>query len=240
MYRCLFIALSCCISFQLSNAQQTQDSSTSASENFIVKKGRFFNSLTFSLDQRKAENESQLLREVIDQDRYNFTIVTSGGYAIKDNFTLGLGLAYGREQEEITFLNQDNENVTSKSVEQGFSIAPQMRNYIPIGNGMLQVLIQTELNFTFGESLERNFFMDRVDKIEGNFTDIKLGVSPGAVLFFNPNWAFEARVDVVGLSFRKETSVANNDLDNKTKIIQTGADLRINLLRLNLGVARYF
>jgi hypothetical protein len=44
-------------------------------EDFTIKKGRIYYSLTFSLDQRKAENEDQLLRQVIDQNKYDYRII---------------------------------------------------------------------------------------------------------------------------------------------------------------------
>jgi hypothetical protein len=47
---------------------------TDEPNDFRVTKGRYFGSLTFSLDQREAENEDQLLRYVIDQDRLNYRI----------------------------------------------------------------------------------------------------------------------------------------------------------------------
>ena len=154
-------------------------------ENFVVTKGRYFSTLTFSLNQRQAENEDQLLRFVIDQDRLNYRIVGSGGYAVKDNMTVGLGIGYGRQREEITFEDENGEEVTTKRLQQGLSVVPTFRNYVPLGEGKLQILVQTELGLTFGESLQRNFTTNEVDKKEGNFFEGALGVSPGAILFFD-------------------------------------------------------
>ena len=123
---------------------QGQDSDQVDSD-FLIKKGRFFTSSTFFLNQREAENEDQLFRQVINQDRYNYRIISNSGYAIKNNMTLGLSLAYGRLKEEITFLDENDQEVTSKRLEQGFSFTPTMRNYIPIGSGQLQIVVQTEL-----------------------------------------------------------------------------------------------
>jgi len=218
----------------------SQYTSPDNQDDYIIKKGRYYSSLTFSLNQRKAENEDQLLRQVVDQNRYRYRIIANGGYAIKDNFTVGLSLAYGRQKEEITFLNENDENIRSNRLQQGFSIAPNMRNYIPLGTGKLQIIVQTALGFTFGESLERVYSSTNVDKIEGDFIEIGLGVSPGVVLFFNRNWAFETRVNVAGLSTRIEEEVINNDEENRQRIEQTNIDLRLNLLELNLGVAFYF
>jgi hypothetical protein len=222
------------------NTAYTQDRSASSQEDYIVRKGRYYGALTFSLNQRKAENEDQLLRQVVDQDRYNYRIIGNGGYAIKDNFTLGLSAAYGRKKEEITFLDENDQEIRSKSLEQGFSFTPNMRNYIPIGKGKLQIIVQTQLGFTFGESLQRVYSANNVDKVEGDFLEIDLGVSPGVVLFFTRNWAFETRVNVAGLNTRIEEQVTNDDEENRQRIEQTNVDLRLNLLELNLGVAFYF
>jgi hypothetical protein len=221
-------------------ASYAQDLPPETENDYKVSKGRFYSSLTFSLDQRKAENEDQLLRQVIDQDRYDYRIIGNGGYAIKDNFTLGISAAYGRQMEEITFLDENDEEITSKRLEQGFSFAPTMRNYIPIGKGQLQILVQTELSFTFGESLRRDFYLNEIDKINGEFIEIDLGVSPGVVLFFDRNWAFETTVGIAGLSSRIEEEVVNNNEDSKQRVEETAIDLRLNLLELNLGVAFYF
>jgi hypothetical protein len=209
-------------------------------ENYVVTKGRYFSTLTFSLNQRQAENEDQLLRFVNDQDRLNYRIVASGGYAIKDNLTVGLGLGYGRQREEITFEDENGEAVTSKRLQQGLSVVPTFRNYVPLGKGNLQILIQTELGVTFGESLERITRIDDVDKIEGNFFEGRLGVSPGAILFFDRHWAFETTVGLAGLSVRVEEEVTNDMEEDRQRVVQSGVDLQLNLLQLNLGVAYYF
>lgn len=215
-------------------------SQKSEQSSYSVQKGRFFTTLNFSMDQRQAENEDQLLRYVVDQNRFNFLVRGSGGYAVKDNMTLGLGFGYGRQLEEITYLDENDLPITSKRVQQGFSVAPTMRTYVPLGSGRVQILVQTELNFTFGESLQRLFYENEVDKIESDFLDIALGVSPGAVLFFDEHWAFETTVGIVGLSTRIEEKVTNDDENNRQKVIESGADLRLNLLQLNLGIAYYF
>lgn len=230
----LSIAAFCC---SLSHAQEAPES---IDKNYKITKGRAYAALTFSLDQRKAENEDQLLRQVIDQDRFNYRIIGNGGYAIKDNMTLGLSMAYGGQRQELTSLDENDDEITSKRLQRGFSIAPNMRNYIPIGKGQLQIVVQTELGVTFGESLERIFYESEIDKIKGDFIEFSLGVSPGLILFFDRHWAFETTVGIAGLSTRVEEEVLNNDEDNKQRIEETKIDLRLNLLELNLGVAFYF
>jgi hypothetical protein len=219
--------------------QISAQSVSDTEEDFTIKKGRLYYSLSFSLDQRKAENEDQLLRQVINQDKYDYRVIGNIGYAIKDNMTLGLAGGYGRLKEEITFLDDNDDEVTSKRIEQGFSIVPNMRNYIPLGKGRLQVLIQTELGITVGESLERVFYTNEIDRIDGNFLEVNLGVNPGLLLFFDKNWAFEVTVGAAGLTTRIDESTLNNDEANRERVESTSIDLRLNILQLNLGVAFY-
>lgn len=218
---------------------QGSESDPPDSDLFITR-GRGFLNLTFSLDQKNAENENQLVREVIDQDKLDYRVTMAGGYAIKNNFTLGLGLSYGRQKEDITFINESGEEQTNRSLGQDMSFIPNFRKYIPLNKGNFQVFVQTDLRFTFGESLERRFYTSEVDKIENEFIEIRLGVTPGLVLFFTRNWALETSVGLVGLSSKWSEETINNDIENRTKIAENNLDLRINLLSLNLGVAYYF
>lgn len=220
--------------FPLAQEQNNEDI------DYGIAKGRYYTSFTFSLNTRNAENEDQLLRQVLDQERYTYRIVGNAGYAIKDNFTLGLSLGYGESKEDIRYTDDNDAELNSKRLQRGLSISPNMRNYIPIGKGKLQILVQTELGFTFGESLQRIYAVDNVDKIESDFFEFELGVSPGVALFFNKNWAFETRVNVAGFSTRVEELVTNNDEANRQRISETKIDLKLNLLELNLGVAYYF
>ncbi|MBL7471250.1 hypothetical protein [Robertkochia sediminum] len=205
----------------------------------MVAKGRFYTNLAFSLDQRNAKNEDQLLREVIDQDKLNFRISSAAGYALKDNFTIGLGLSYGRLQEDITFINEDDQEQTNCSLGHDVSFIPNIRQYVPV-NKSFQIFVQADFRFSIGEELTRKFLPNEIEKIEGNFIETRLGVTPGAVLFFNRNWAFETSVGLVGLSSKWSEETVNNDEANRARITENNIDLKVNLLSLNLGVAYYF
>lgn len=205
-----------------------------------VTKGTKYLNLSFSLDQRNAENEDQLLRQIEDQDKLDYNITLSSGFAINDNFTLGLGGSYGREREDITYINSEGAEVTSKRVGQEFSFIPNIRKYIPLGTGSFQIFVQTDLRFTYGESLQRDFLVDEIEKIETDFYQLRFGVTPGAIIFFNKNFAFETSVGLVGLSSKWSTETVNGDVDNQTKVTENNINLDINLLSLQLGVAYYF
>jgi hypothetical protein len=231
-YILLILSVFVCLQIQAQSFGDTD-------EDLTMSKGRLYYSLTFALNQRKAQNEDQLLRQVIDQNKYDYRIIGNVGYALKDNFTLGVAAGYGRLKEEITYLDDNDQEVTAKRIEQGFSIVPNMRNYIPIGKGRFQVLVQTELGITFGESLERVFYATEMDRIDGNFVEINLGVNPGLVMFFTRNWSFEVTVGAAGLRTRIDESVLNNDEGTKQRVESTDIDLQLNILQLNLGVAYY-
>jgi hypothetical protein len=161
-----------------------QQESKEDEEDYTLTKGRGYAVITFSLDQRNAENENQLLRQVIDQNKFDYRITASGGYALNDNFTIGLGFSYGRQREDITFLNEDEDEITSRSLGHDVSFIPNIRKYIPLGTGKLQIFVQTDLRVSLGESLQRNFLLTDVEKTEEEFVELRLGVQPGVVLFF--------------------------------------------------------
>ncbi len=225
--------------FLLTFLGMAQNYNSDSITNVVSQHSKYLN-LSFSLDQRKAENENQLLRDVIDQNKLNYKVTVSSGYAIKENFTLGVGLSYGRNREDITFKNEDNGEITNKSIGQDFSFIPNIRKYIPFGTGKFQIFVQTELRFTYGESLQRNFLVNEIEKIENDFFELRLGVQPGAIIFFDKNFAFETSVGLVGLSSKWSTETVNGDVDNQTKITENNIDLDLNLLSLKLGVAYYF
>lgn len=207
---------------------------------FSISKGRSFLNLSFSLDQREAQNENQLIREVLDQDRFNLNVNMNGGYAIMDNFMLGLAFGYGRNREDVLQINQDNEEVLTRRVGQDFTLTPNMRNYIPLGNGQFQVFVQTDLRIKYAESLRRDIYETEQDKLESVVFETRLGVSPGMVVFFDRNWAFETSVSLAGLTSKWTRQTLNDDEENQTRIQENSVDLKLNLLALNLGVARYF
>jgi len=216
-----------------------ESSESSSKDDRLITRGRGYVTLSFSLDQRRAENESQLFQEVINQDRLRYRINLNGGYALGNNLTLGLGLSYGREKEDLTFL-EDGVEVTSRFLEQDISFIPNMRNYIPIGKGTFQIFVQSDMRFSFAESLQRDFYPTEIDKIERDVFEYRIGVSPGILLFFDRHWAFEMSVGLAGLTSRITQQTTNDDLENQTRIVKTDIDLQINLLALNLGVAYYF
>jgi hypothetical protein len=207
---------------------------------YLIRKGRIYGTLSLSMDQRSSQNEDQLIRYIEDQNKFNFEILSGAGMALRDNLTVGLRFGYGRQREDITFLNDNGESVTSKSVTQGYSVVPTMRNYIPLGTGRIQVLVQTELRLGFGESLTRNYEPNNVSKIETRYFEAGLGVNPGAVLFFDEHWTFETTVGIVGATARYNEKVTDNDDAGKQQTLTSGIDLRLNLLNLNLGIAYYF
>ncbi len=225
--------------FLLTSMVMAQNLKTDSITNTIAQGSKYLN-ISFSLDQRKAENENQLLRDVVNQDKLNYDITLSSGYAIKESFTLGLGFSYGRQREDVVFVNEENQEITNKSIGQDFSIIPNMRKYIPLGKGTFQIFVQTNLRFTYGESLQRSFLVNEIEKIETDFFELRFGVQPGAIIFFDKNFGFETSVGLVGLSSKWSSKTVNGDVENQTKITENNINLDLNLLSLQLGVAYYF
>ena len=76
---------------------------------YFLSKGRLFISPTFSVNNRTAVNDDQLVRFVEDQNKLEWDIDLNVGYFIKDNFSVGAQLTYQFSKEDITYVADSKE-----------------------------------------------------------------------------------------------------------------------------------
>ena len=204
----------------------------------LLEKGRWHTGLTFSLNNRIAENEDQLLRQVVDQNRLSYDIDVLCGYFIKDAFSTGLNLSYGRNREDISFI-QDNREITRNTVGYTVGVSPFIRNYITLGKTQYMALFnQTAIRFKFGEELTQTIEGQNIDKILSDVYSLELGISPGVIVFIEKGFAFEVLVDLLGLSTTVRNSTKN--YTDESRVLTNDVNFTISLLTLKFGVAYYF
>jgi len=67
-----------------------------------------------------------------------------------------------------------------------------------------------------------------------NIFEAQLGINPGVAVFIMQNVSVECSVGVIGLKYRKESQV--NNLGEKGSRTNGGANFKINLFDINLGL----
>ena len=204
-----------------------------------ITKGTMFSSLTFSAGSREAENESQLLYYVIDQDRSNLEIRLDPGFVIKENLAVGLGLLYGYQKENRLQQNSDGTLTDYRSYQRNFALRPYVKNFIPLGkSNKFYIVIPTELQFGSGSRVQESTTDGILARTYSTTFFYGIEMRPGLLAFIVENFGFEVNVGAFGLSSSREKIKKTNEPDGQEK--SNDLSLRINLLQLSFGFAAYF
>lgn len=215
-------------------AQQSIKAQTEIDSAFLLSKSRLFIIPTFSVSNRIAENDQQLIRLVDDQYRLEWEVDMNVGYFVKDNFSVGAQLSYSQAQEEITF-TQDNKQTTQNSFGHTVTFSPNIRNYY--GPGRLKVFNQTGLIFQVGDELKRIYNEEDEDKIRSKVVEFGIGIQPGLAFFFDRIASVEASINLLGWTTRIEESI-KNDVE-KSRVVTNDVNFSINVLSLKIGIGIY-
>ena len=203
---------------------------------YFLEKGRLFISPTFSINNRTADNEEQLLRFVENQNKVDWNVDINVGYFIKDDFTIGAQLSYAFLSEEIEYL-VDGETSVVKTFGQAITFSPNIRNYF--GNGRLKIFNQTNVNFSYGEKLKRVYKETDEDKIKTQELNFGIGIQPGIAFFVSDMVAVEASLNLLGWHATITESVTNDNEEEKSRVFESNVDFSVNLLTLNIGIGIY-
>jgi hypothetical protein len=204
-----------------------------------ITKGTWFSSLTFSAGSREAENETQLLYYVVDQDKSNLEIRLDPGYVVKENLAVGIGLLYGYNKENRLQRNSDGTLTDYRSYQRNFALRPYVKNFIPLGNShKFYVVIPTELQFGSGSRVQESLTNGILARTYTSTFFYGLEMRPGLLAFIVENFGFEVNVGAFGLSSSIEKIKKTNEPDGQVK--NNDLSLKINLLQLSFGFAAYF
>ncbi|MEM6720950.1 MAG: outer membrane beta-barrel protein [Bacteroidota bacterium] len=210
---CLFTFISVNAQDDTTSDETTTDKLTFAKGSNLLNAGLFFNS-------SKIENNVGA-----EQKQFLFGANTAYGYAINDNFFLGLGLGYVNRDAEFTDTLGSTQDLTSYS----FNIFPYVRYYKGLGKH-LAIFGQGEVLFS-NEKEELNGI--DTQKINTFF----VGIRPGLTYMLNKNFALEITVGALGYTSRNidDLSVANS-VDTDTSEF----GLSLNFDDLIFGLSYYF
>lgn len=196
-------------------------------------------STTFSLKHSESENEARLLQSLDDSYRLDWNVTLRSGYFIKDNFAVGGYFKYSNELDRLEYAN-DTGPVNDESLSRSYSIAPFIRNYLPLGKGTFYLFNETNLEFTYGSGVRQ---VEGVNDIERTVTDsfeLKLGIQPGIAAFITDVVSAEIGTSVLGVSSTYSRINIDGDDENEGYTFNNEVSFEIDLLRLFLGITFYF
>jgi hypothetical protein len=231
----LFLFISAC--WQIIHAQQK--SKKDYKNGVPIEKGLWFTGGTISLGSKDAENETQVLGNVVNQNKRDFEVRVDAGYVTKPNLAFGMGLLYGGAMDDIEQQNALGGSTLSNLNRKYYAFRPFVRNFIPLGSvNRFYVIIPTELQIGFGNTQKKTTSGLLVTNEKTTTQYYGLAMRPGLLVFIVKNFGFEVNVGAFGLGRRIEKTTASNRPD--ARVITNDLDLKINLLNLSLGFAGYF
>ena len=180
-------------------------------------------------------------------------IVTGGvsphaSYFVADNLAVGARFDYKRSSYAIGSANLSLTSDMSFGIENfhylkdNYAGAIFARYYIPFGNSKRFAMF-TELQAAGGYAQSETYKLTEADQTiakHGTYQDIynfEIGVIPGVMAFFTDNVALEVSVGLIGLNYNK--IVQNTNQVGTSVMESSGANFKVNLLNINLGIAVY-
>jgi hypothetical protein len=204
-----------------------------------TQKGQMLISTTFSVKHSESENESRLFQNLDESYRLDWNVTLRSGYFIKENFAVGGLFKYSNNLDRLEYTN-DLGDVFDNTQGRTYSIAPFIRNYLPLGNGTFYLFNETNLEFSYGREVRQIEDADDINRIVRDTYELKLGIQPGISAFITDLVAVEVGTSVLGLSSKYTQIVENGDEENEGYKFENEVSFEIDLLSLFLGITFYF
>ncbi|WP_316816613.1 hypothetical protein [Pedobacter nyackensis] len=218
---------------------QEKGGSNEKPDGISISKGLKFSILTFSLSSRNAVNDNNILVNYIDQKKNSWDIRADGGYIIKKDLGVGLGLSYGESKDNNIIKKSDGGLTFNKSFSNDYGIRPYIKNFIPLDNkNRFYIINQTELQFLFDHLVKESTTDDILTRTYTTRNTYGIGLRPGLIIFIVKNFAFETTVDIFGVKRTVERSRISDMPDSK--VATTDLNFKINVLKVAFGFSTYF
>ena len=209
----------------------------------FVPKGQFACGLQASYGSASSE-DLQVLSYITDLDfdgtTYSFKPYFS--YFYKHNKCLGVRLGFSRNEFNLNSFSvdfDDDINFDVRDVKyytKSTSIELFRRNYIGLDNSRrFAVFNEVALKYGSGSGKFQRLYNDEPKLTETNTNELRLDFSPGLCVFIQEKVAFNVSFGIFGWSYRRDKQTT--DGVNEGSRSSSGANFKINLLNLKLGIA---
>ena len=211
----------------------------------FIPRGQWMGGVSFGYSEYSSENFDILLLKSWDGIGYTLRTVPYFAYFYRNNKAVGGQFTYRRNLLKLNRIGLDlGDSDLDISVsdlyflEQVYLGSVFHRSYVSLG-GTKRFGLFNEIRLSVGGG-QSKFVTGTgkdVDGVYQHIFDLQVGLRPGLIVFIMDNAALEASVDVVGFKYRHIRQIFNR-VETGTRHT-SGADFKINLLSIGLGVSIY-
>lgn len=211
----------------------------------FVKRKTWISGLTVSYIGYSSEDTQffSLLKD-FDAEAKIFSINPFVGYFIKENVCVGIKFGYQKFLGDLGNFNidiDDDMSFTLKDMrydQHMLSTTAFYRSYVGLDRGKRFGLFnETSLSFNTGTARYQRGSEENRKDTNTRIREIHLGLNPGATVFIMENVAAELSFGVVGFKYREEKQTTNGEESGWRR--SSGANFKINLLNISIGVVAY-
>ena len=245
MRKLILIIKMLCMAGAYSVRAQRYDRGFDLKSSVFVENGTWMVGGQVAYSTHSNDNYHFLIIEDINSNGYRFSVSPLVCYAVKDNMSLGVRFAYGRDKLHVNTANLGIADIEINvkdyfTLNHDFTGMIVYRNYIPIGNSKRFALFnETQLALGLGEAKLING--SNPQSVVGSYEEslsLKLGLNPGLVAFVNDNLAVEVNVGMLGLQYNSVDQIHNQVYEGSRDA--TMINFKVNIFSIGFGMAYYF
>lgn len=211
----------------------------------FIPKGQWMTGASFSYLEYEGDNYQWVVVEDLNVVGYSFKVSPTVAYFIRDNIGLGGRVGYSRtltDLENFSLSLGDDLNIDINDLHMKnhtFFATAFIRTYLNLGDSKRFGLFnEMSVTYGYGEGNSTNQLRGEPKAVHQTQNSLNFGVSPGMTCFVNDYIAVEASVDVLGLDFKWHNQTINQVEQGSMR--SSGANFKINLFSINLGISFFF
>lgn len=212
-----------------------------------IPKGNWIGGITFSY-MNFDSNDNQLLFSLLKDFDFNgrtLSVKPFVGFAVANNIVLGVKFGYNHTLGSLDNLSLEIDDDLDFSlhdiryVQDLYSFALFHRSYVGLDRARRFGLFnEVSLGYNTGTTrFSRNKEVD-FKATDTRIHELHVGINPGVCVFIMENVSAELSFGVVGFKYRYEKQT--NNLGEVGHSRNSGADFKINLLNINIGITLCF
>lgn len=213
----------------------------------FVPKGQWMFGGSVGYNTWDNDNLNYLVLRNIDLEAYTFSVSPYLGYFVAKNLCVGGRFSYSRYyfnlgQFDLNLGEDFNISLSDLYyLEHTYNASVFMRNYVGLGRSKIFGFF-SEVDLIYSHSKGKNTIgrIENPDTFSGTMetvNSIQLGFCPGLTAFTTNFMAVECSVSVMGLQYKWTEQTTDKVKEGKSR--SGGANFKINLLSINLGMTFY-